>query len=208
VGKPKTPAPVPAPVDLDDIAQFEASLRSSVRRRQWVLPTLLLLTAAGGGGHYLWSHGTLPFLGAASAEAAVATEPEPSAEADAPSETDSAQLLSPHPSDALFASPQPMTAQDTQPAAMPAEQAAPAREPTPGSSAPAQSGLVDFRLVSATRVLLNGQEVGVTPFMPLEIPEGRHTVRFINAALAKDVTRTISVKAGRTYILKYNLNQD
>ncbi|WP_075009043.1 serine/threonine protein kinase [Stigmatella aurantiaca] len=199
-GKPKTPPPVPSAEDLDDIAQFEASLRSSVRRRQWLLPTLLILTAVGGGGHYLWRHGALPFLAASSAEAAVVATPESSAEETAPS---------PAPSEALFASPQPLMAQDGQPASA---GAAPASAPTPEEakpglrSAPAKSGLVDFRLASATRVLLNGQDVGVTPFMPLEIPEGRHTVRFINAKLDKDVTRTISVKAGRTYVLKYNLN--
>nr|WP_157601392.1 hypothetical protein [Stigmatella aurantiaca] len=48
----------------------------------------------------------------------------------------------------------------------------------------------------------------MTPFLPLEIPEGRHTVRFINAELAKDVTRVISVKAGKTYVLRYNLNKN
>ncbi|WP_225412581.1 serine/threonine-protein kinase [Stigmatella hybrida] len=201
-GKPKTPPPVPSAEDLDDIAQFEASLRSSVRRRQWLLPTLLILTAVGGGGHYLWRQGALPFLAASSAEAAVVAPPESSAEETAPS---------PAPSEALFASPQPLMAQDVQPASA---GAAPASAPTPEEgkpglrSAPSKSGLVDFRLASATRVLLNGQDVGVTPFMPLEIPEGRHTVRFINAKMDKDVTRTISVKAGRTYVLKYNLNKN
>nr|WP_281247995.1 PEGA domain-containing protein [Stigmatella erecta] len=192
---------------MDDTAQFEASLRSSVRRRQWLLPTLLILTAAGGGSHYLWSHDALPFLPVASAA------PESSAEETAPSAGEPDHTLSPNPSEGLFPSPQPITAQDLQPALAPPSPA-PASEPSPEDkkpsprTAPARNGLVDFRLASATRVFLNGQDVGVTPFMPLEIPEGRHTVRFINAGLDKDVTRTISVKAGRTYVLKYNLGKN
>lgn len=205
--KPSSPPPATSPEDLDDIAQFEASLRSSVRRRQWLLPTLLILTATGGGGHYLWSHDALPFLAAASAEAA----PSP-AESESPTEPD--ETLSPSPSEALFPPPQPITAQDIQPLPAPPTGPAPDSEPSPEEKkpsprkAPAKNGLVDFRLASATRVLLNGQDVGITPFMPLEIPEGRHSVRFINAELDKDITRTISVKAGRTYILKYNLGKN
>ncbi|MDC0714869.1 protein kinase [Stigmatella sp. ncwal1] len=215
-GRPKPP---PAPLsrsDMDDTAQFEASLRSSVRRRQWLLPTLLILVLVGGGGHYLWSHDALPFLAPSSAEAAIPAGTDVPAEETAVATAEPALPLAPSPSDPqLFPSPQPLGAHEEQPSLAkrsraPEAEPSTAPEPPAPSNAPAEAekGLVDFRLAAETRVLLNGQEVGVTPFLPLEIPEGRHIVRFINASLDKDVTRVISVKAGKTYVLKYNLHKN
>ncbi|ADO71004.1 serine/threonine-protein kinase [Stigmatella aurantiaca] len=215
-GRPKPTPPPLSRAELDDTAQFEASLRSSVRRRQWMLPTLLVLVLVGGGGHYLWSHNALPFLAPTSAEAAVPSETDAPAEETLAAAAEPALPLAPNPSDPqLFPSPQPIEAHEEPPsnakrARAPEPPPSPGQENPPPSPTPSEpeKGLVDFRLASATRVLLNGHEVGVTPFLPLEIPEGRHTVRFINAELAKDVTRVISVKAGKTYVLRYNLNKN
>jgi eukaryotic-like serine/threonine-protein kinase len=56
-------------------------------------------------------------------------------------------------------------------------------------------------------VFLNGKELGQTPFAPVPVWEGRHTLRLVNAALAKDVSLEVTVKAGEERVVKRDLKE-
>ena len=85
---------------------------------------------------------------------------------------------------------------------------APTPAPTQAAPAPLGKGTIEFRVVPFATVFLDGKELGVTPFEPVELVEGRHTVRLINHELGKDVTRDLQVEAGRGSVFKFNLLKD
>jgi serine/threonine-protein kinase len=66
-------------------------------------------------------------------------------------------------------------------------------------------GRLSFLVNPYATVLLDGKEVGVTPFSPLEVHEGRHSVTLINKQLGKQVSGECVVKAGETFVYKANL---
>jgi eukaryotic-like serine/threonine-protein kinase len=67
-------------------------------------------------------------------------------------------------------------------------------------------GTVAFRIRPYATVFLDGKALGQTPFAPVEVTEGWHTVRLINQELDKNVTQRIEVKANQSFVLKLNLD--
>jgi hypothetical protein len=47
-------------------------------------------------------------------------------------------------------------------------------------------------------VYVDGVFAGTAPMPPKELPAGGHTVRLVNAPLAKDETRSVTIVAGET----------
>lgn len=92
----------------------------------------------------------------------------------------------------------------------------PAPEPTPQEATDAQparrkahqKARLEFRIRPFATVFLDGKALGQTPFAPVQVPVGTHTVRLINRELGKDITRTIEVKAGQANIVKQDLHAD
>jgi serine/threonine protein kinase len=79
--------------------------------------------------------------------------------------------------------------------------------PSPVSRA-LKKAMLEFRIRPYATVVLDGKQIGHTPLMPTEVEEGVHTVRLINHALRKDVTRTIEVRAGEAHVFKHNLLEE
>jgi serine/threonine-protein kinase len=69
-------------------------------------------------------------------------------------------------------------------------------------------GTVEFRIHPFATVILDGKELGMTPFPPIKLSAGRHTVRLINTERSKDVTRTLVVKPGQLNVFKFNFDKD
>ncbi len=76
-------------------------------------------------------------------------------------------------------------------------------EPAP---APQQASL-EFRVRPYAQVFLDGKPLGQTPFPPVKVAVGRHTIRLVNEKLAKDVMVDFEVKAGEANVFKYNLKK-
>jgi serine/threonine-protein kinase len=87
---------------------------------------------------------------------------------------------------------------------------APSKRPRPvvRRTAEAGSGTIEFRIRPYATVFLDGKNIGQTPFAPVQVSQGRHTIKLVNRDLPKEVTRTLEVKAGKTVIFKYNLLED
>ncbi len=66
-------------------------------------------------------------------------------------------------------------------------------------------GTVEFRIRPYATIFLDGNRLGETPLSPITMPAGDYTVRVVNDALGKRVTRTIEVRAGETTSVKLNL---
>ena len=69
-----------------------------------------------------------------------------------------------------------------------------------------QKAKLGFRIRPYATVLVDGTAVGQTPFAPVSLSVGAHTVRLINRELGKDVTRTVEVKAGHANLFKFDLS--
>jgi serine/threonine-protein kinase len=70
------------------------------------------------------------------------------------------------------------------------------------------TGTVEFRIRPYATVIIDGKNIGQTPFAPIQVATGRHTVRLVNRDLDKEVTRTLEVPAGKTTIFKFNLLEE
>ncbi|XXF75926.1 serine/threonine protein kinase [Myxococcaceae bacterium GXIMD 01537] len=215
-----------SPITEESLAQEDLA---AVRRRPaWLVPVIAgaVLLAAGGA-----------VMGMRSSGGSVAPPPAaPVAQPlNAPPSTPQAAAVQPPPA-APVAAPTPDPAPPTSPPAAPvavveapvavpetpaAPEQAPAR-PTSSTSAtkrprptgttrrPAEggNGTVEFRIRPYATVALDGKVIGQTPFAPIEVPEGRHTVRLVNRDLGKEITRTLDVTAGKTTIFKHNLLEE
>jgi serine/threonine-protein kinase len=70
------------------------------------------------------------------------------------------------------------------------------------------NGTVEFRIRPYATVIIDGKNIGQTPFAPIQVAQGKHTVRLVNRDLDKEVTRTLDVPAGKTTIFKFNLLEE
>jgi serine/threonine-protein kinase len=70
------------------------------------------------------------------------------------------------------------------------------------------TGTVEFRIRPYATVIIDGKNIGQTPFAPIQVAPGKHTVRLVNRDLEKEVTRTLDVPAGKTTIFKFNLLEE
>jgi eukaryotic-like serine/threonine-protein kinase len=91
----------------------------------------------------------------------------------------------------------------TRPSRPPSERSASASK----SSRPVGKGTVTFRVRPYATVIIDGKNMGQTPFSPVELSAGTHRVTYINDDLGKKVTETIEVKAGETLTIKKNLEE-
>ena len=70
-----------------------------------------------------------------------------------------------------------------------------------------ESASLEFRVRPYATVFLDGKLLGQTPFPPVHVYEGKHSVRLVNADLNKEVAVDYLVKPGHANIFKYNLTQ-
>jgi serine/threonine-protein kinase len=69
------------------------------------------------------------------------------------------------------------------------------------------SAMLEFRIRPFATITLDGKLLGQTPFPPLQVYEGKHSIRLVNEGLGKDVQMDYDVHAGRTNVLKLNLGE-
>lgn len=110
------------------------------------------------------------------------TEPKPSDDA-----SDPAALADTTPEDAVE-SPAPSSP-------VPAVTSAPATPP----------GKLDVRVRPWATVVVDGREVGQTPFRPISLAPGKHTVRLTNPELQHDEQFEVEVRAGEINVVKREL---
>ena len=206
---------------LDGAASFEEKLRSP-RRTQAVASVLAVLLFAGSGGYLLSRNG-----GAVPRELPAVPYPLVTTNVgdggshftDAGTGLDKNLELSP----TLLPAPSPRQDADAGVPATPPVQMPDAGAPSSSSSRPAAtrpkpplpapqpsekaaegSGHVTFRVVPYATVFLDNHKLGTTPFDPLRVSAGRHTVRLVNPAFPEAETRTIYVKPGEQLVVKHN----
>ncbi len=68
-----------------------------------------------------------------------------------------------------------------------------------------ESAPVEFRIRPYATVFLDGKLLGQTPFPPVQVYEGKHSVKLVNADLNRQVAVDYVVKPGQANIFKYNL---
>ncbi|HUQ08088.1 MAG TPA: protein kinase [Kofleriaceae bacterium] len=73
-----------------------------------------------------------------------------------------------------------------------------------GGSSGARGGYLTARTQPYSVVYLGSRKLGETPFAGVELPVGRHVLTFKNPGM-RPVTRTVTVKAGETIKLNFNL---
>jgi serine/threonine protein kinase len=78
---------------------------------------------------------------------------------------------------------------------------------TTKAAKPAGKGKVTFRVRPYATVLIDGKNMGQTPFPEVELSAGPHRVVYINEELGKRVPETIEVKAGESITIKRNLEE-
>uniref|UniRef100_UPI00358DAB25 protein kinase domain-containing protein n=1 Tax=Archangium lansingense TaxID=2995310 RepID=UPI00358DAB25 len=196
--KPAAPAQTER-FEKEDVA---LGIRQSRARLGLAVGGLVLLAA--GSGVVLFRSNTAP-PAPMQAAPTPAPEPKPVAVAPPPAEPPVAEKVAPP------TGPQPVEA-----SAPVAAGEKPSPEPTPQESTEAQptrrkgaqKAKLEFRIRPYATVFLDGKPIGQTPFAPVQVSVGPHTVRLINRDLDKDITRTIEVKAGQPNIVKQDLTAD
>ena len=83
----------------------------------------------------------------------------------------------------------------------------PGRENRTEQISAAAVGRIDFQVRPYATVFLDGKLLGQTPFPPVQVDEGKHSVRLVNADLKKEVTVDYVVKSGEDNIFRYTLNR-
>jgi serine/threonine-protein kinase len=70
-------------------------------------------------------------------------------------------------------------------------------QPPPPPPTPTGKGSVDFRALPYAEVFMGDKKIGVTPFKPIELPEGHYRFRLANTETGKSETREVDVSAGQ-----------
>jgi serine/threonine-protein kinase len=71
----------------------------------------------------------------------------------------------------------------------------------------AGKGKFTFRVRPYATVIVNGKNLGQTPFAPVELPAGKYQVQFINDDLKKNLIQRHELKPGEEKIIKLNLEE-
>ncbi len=79
--------------------------------------------------------------------------------------------------------------------------------PPPPPPPTANDELVDFRVRPFGTVTVDGKVVGDTPFPPVKLSPGSHTIQIVNRDLNKTVLKTFEVKAGAQNVFRLNLEE-
>jgi serine/threonine-protein kinase len=72
---------------------------------------------------------------------------------------------------------------------------------------PVGKGTLAIRVRPFATVFINGKNRGQTPLLPVELPAGTYSLRFVNEELNKNVTQTVELKAGENKVIKLNLEE-
>ncbi|WP_414639333.1 serine/threonine protein kinase [Archangium sp.] len=182
----------PPPSTLDVDPQEHSSTEKSRSSNRWGLLLLGALLLAMGSGVVSWLMDSRPEMSPPSLAAeAPAKPPEPrlppSSDGGVP-DAGSAVVLAAPPSQEL-----------------------PPVNPKRSALAPPESmltGIVELRIWPYATVFVNGKRMGDTPMAPLELSEGRHVLKFVNAKLSKTVLRAIDLKPGQYEVIKANLIEE
>ncbi len=83
----------------------------------------------------------------------------------------------------------------------------PAPKPTKTAAPVAGKGTFVFRVRPYATVIVNGKNLGQTPFAPVELPSGSYQVQFINDDLKKNLIQVHELKPGETKTVKLNLEE-
>jgi serine/threonine-protein kinase len=120
--------------------------------------------------------------------------------------TVAAAAAQPTPPPTPAAAPAPAAAQATPPPAPAAP--VPAAPPVPAPAAASASGSPGTLVVRVgpwADVYLDGKHLGKTPFDPLVVPSGTHTIRLINDELKKDITLPLEIQPGVQNLFKHRM---
>jgi serine/threonine protein kinase len=103
--------------------------------------------------------------------------------------------------------PAPSTPPRTEPRVTKPRSTQPPKPSTPKASATpvAGKGKFTFRVRPFATIILNGKNLGQTPFAPVELPAGKYQVQFINDELKKNLIQQHELKPGEDKIIKLNL---
>ncbi|MCP3097729.1 protein kinase [Myxococcus sp. K15C18031901] len=74
--------------------------------------------------------------------------------------------------------------------------------------APVAKGFLEIRVRPYAVVKIDGKSYGQTPLDPVELTEGKHTLKLSNADLGKDVTKVVEIKAGKTTPIRHNFMEE
>ncbi|MHB8420976.1 MAG: protein kinase domain-containing protein [Myxococcales bacterium] len=84
--------------------------------------------------------------------------------------------------------------------------ALPAQAPAEAAPVPrGPPGKLAVRVLPWAAVYVDGQLAGTTPFEPVPIAAGRHSVRLVNDEIHAERTMTVDIKSGETFTLKSKL---
>lgn len=84
--------------------------------------------------------------------------------------------------------------------------AGPVKEDVRVAPVPVKMGHLELRIRPYATVYLDDKKLGDTPLPTQTIPVGKHKVRLVNAALAKDIDLVVVIKPGEN-VVKYNLKE-
>jgi len=86
-----------------------------------------------------------------------------------------------------------------------------AKSVAPRPRAPAKvvaTGMLEFRIRPYAVVYLDGKHLGPTPMSPVEVSEGKHTIKLVNPELNREETQKFEVKAGQNNTFKFNFQTE
>ncbi|HEX8705723.1 MAG TPA: protein kinase, partial [Myxococcaceae bacterium] len=91
----------------------------------------------------------------------------------------------------------------------PVQKAVSSRPPTvkPAVAQVAGKGTFVFRVRPYATVIVNGKNLGQTPFAPAEFPAGKYQIQFINEDLKKNLIQQHELKPGESKTIKLNLEE-
>jgi serine/threonine-protein kinase len=204
--------------------QTEASVGSGSQRR-WLPAAVGVVLLAAGGGVVLWKSSADPepepkpiVLEQPPPKPPVEQPPppEPTPEPTPPPQIAEAPTPGPSPTPPT---PQPSPEPETPPkvAELDPRPTSPRTPKTPKQPSVTQKtpktpvvvgkGTFSFRVRPYATVIINGKNLGQTPFDPVEFPAGKYTVRFVNDDLKKNVTQVHELKPGENKVVKLNLEE-
>ncbi|WP_407653839.1 protein kinase domain-containing protein [Archangium lipolyticum] len=220
--------PTPPPVDVEPREQRPAQAESPVRRpvmsaekprssNRWAPALVGGLMLVAGVGVVSSKTCSRPEI-SGSALAAESPRPQPVAESPRvqPAEVPAEPPESPPPASPEAGAPGAglAAAPVVTPEPVPVEPPAPERSPSkprpsaPGTARVAYKGTLELRVRPYAIVYVDGKKVGETPLTPLQLPAGPHTLKLVNAKIAKEKQLTIDIKAGQTSLHKINLLEE
>jgi serine/threonine-protein kinase len=197
--------------ELAAATETEAPIISPPPRR-WPIALAGAALLLVGGGFLFWPSGSSPNLVEPPEVAPPFAAAPPSSPSTTPPSTPQTEVPSATPPSEPVAEATPPP-----PDPAPAEEQPPSRQPDKTGSKPAPTrsatvrpvgkGTLAIRVRPFATVFINGKNRGQTPILPVELPAGTYSLRFVNEELKKNVTQTVELKAGENKVVKLNLEE-